>query len=238
MKVILDMHNHTLASGHAYSTLEEIAREASKKGLKYVGITDHAPKMPGAPHIFHIANQKVIPEKIEGVNILKGVEANILDSEGSLDVSNELLENLDIVIASLHEACIEPTNEKEHTEALLNVMDNPNVDILGHIGNPAFPIDKEKVVLKAKETNTLVEINNSSFISSRIGSFDYCKEIAILCRDNKVPIIMNSDSHISFDVGELEKAIEMLQSINMPNELIINYHEDMFLDFLKNRKKG
>ena len=57
MKLLLDMHNHTIASGHAYSTIQEIAAEANKKGLKYVGITDHGPKMPGGPHIFDIGNQ-------------------------------------------------------------------------------------------------------------------------------------------------------------------------------------
>ena len=83
-ELLLDMHNHTIASGHAYSTVQEIASVASMKGLKYVGITDHGPAMPGGPHIFHIGNQRVLPKVIEGVQVLKGVEANILDQEGSI----------------------------------------------------------------------------------------------------------------------------------------------------------
>lgn len=232
MKIILDMHNHTISSGHAYSTVQEIAKEAHNRGLKYVGITDHGPSMPGGPHIYHIGNQKVIPSQINGVNILKGVEANILDIEGKLDVPENLLKDLDIVIASLHEQCIEPTNEKNHTKALINAMKNPNVDILAHTGNPAFPVNKEELVLMAKKTNTLIEINNSSFVSSRLGSCDNCKEIAILCKKHSVPIIINSDSHISFAVGQFKEALEMLASIDMPIDLIINYHEDKFLKFI------
>lgn len=146
MKLLLDVHNHTVSSGHAYSTVQEVALEASKKGLKYVGITDHGPKMPGGPHIFHIGNLKVIPDNIDGVEILKGVEANILNKEGEMDIPERLLKGLDIVIASLHDVCMEPSNVEEHTKALLNAMENEYVDILGHPGNPSFPIDKEKVI--------------------------------------------------------------------------------------------
>lgn len=237
MKLLLDMHNHTIASGHAYSTIQEIAAEASKKGLKYVGITDHGPKMLGGPHIFHIGNQKVIPEKIHGVEILKGVEANILNQEGQLDIPDSLLETLDIVIGALHDACIEPYDLKGNTKALLNVMENKYVDIIAHPGNPAFPIDKEKFVLGAKETKTLVEINNSSFLKSRKGSKENCYEIASLCKKHRAPIIVNSDSHISFDVGRFDKAMELIKTIEMPEDLIINTCVDRFVNHLKCKGK-
>lgn len=237
MEILIDMHNHTIVSGHAYSTIEEIVREASKKGLKYVGITEHGPKMPGGPHIFHIRNQRVIPDEIHGVKILKGVEANILDQEGRLDVPDEILETLDIVIAGLHDACIDPWDIEGNTKALLNVMENNNVDIIAHPGNPKFPIDKEKFVLKAKETKTLVEINNSSFRTSRKGSKGNCREIALLCKEHNVQVIINSDSHISYDVGRVDKAVELLKSINMPEELIINSSVNRFENFLKEKGK-
>ena len=237
MKLVLDMHNHTIASGHAYSTVQEIALEAHKKGLKYVGITDHGPSMPGGPHIFHIGNLKVIPEKIYGVQILKCVEANILNQEGELDVSEKLLKNLDIVIAGLHDACIEPYDLEGNTKALLNAMENKYVDIISHSGNPVFPIDKEKFVLGAKKTKTLVEINNSSLLKSRKGSEENCYEIAMLCKKHRVPIIVNSDSHISFDVGRFDEAIELLQDVEMPEDLIMNTSIDRFVNYLKDKGK-
>lgn len=236
MKILLDMHTHSIASGHAYSTVEEMSQEAKKKGLKYLGITDHGPSMPGAPHIFHIRNQKVIPKTIHGVRILKGVEANILNKDGDLDIDDDILSELDIIVASLHEPCIKATNIDDHTEALINVMNSRRVHILGHIGNPSFPIHKEKIVLEAKKTNTLIEINNSSFISSRPGSYENCKEIALLCKKHRHHIIIDSDSHYADSIGAFKEALDMLEEIDMPNELIINYQEDMFLKFLDSKK--
>ncbi len=238
MKLLLDMHNHTIASGHAYSTVQEIAAIASKKGLKYVGITDHGPAMPGGPHIFHIGNQRILPKVIEGVEILKGVEANILDQEGRLDIPNSMLENLDIVAAGFHDACIEHCDIEGNTKALLNTMKNKNVDIIVHPGNPIFPIDKQEFVLGAKETNTLVEINNSSFLHSRKGSKENCYDIAMLCKKHRVKVIVGSDSHVAFDVGRFDKALELLISIEMPEELIINTCTDRFVDYLKEKGKA
>lgn len=232
MKFVIDTHCHTLASGHAYSTVMEIAREANNKGLEMIAITDHGPAMEGAPNIWHILNQRVIPEVIYGVQILRGVEANIMDYDGKLDIADEHLARLDIVIASLHEACIESGGVDNNTNAIIKTMDNKNVDIIAHPGNPAFPIDYEKIVKKAKETGTLIEINNSSFVSSREGSLDNCIKIAKLCKENEVMITVGSDSHIAFDVGRFDKALEILTSINMPENLITNFSSERLTKYL------
>lgn len=234
MNIKIDMHNHTIASGHAFSTVLEIAAVAKEKGLKYVAITDHGPSMP---KIYYIGNLRSIPEVIYGVNILKGVEANIINEQGELDVADYILENLDIVLAGLHEGPIQALDMERNTNTLLNAMDNKYLDIISHPGNPRFPIDIRKVLLKAKETNTLLEINNSSFLTSRAGSEHTCLELALMCKELRVPIIINSDSHIALDVGNLDEAIKMLQSIDMPEELIVNSTEERFLNFLKLRGK-
>ena len=97
MNLIADMHCHTVASGHAYSTVQEIAREASNKGLEMVAITDHGPSMPGGPHCYHFGNLRALPSEIYGVKILKGVEANIIDYDGNIDLPERYLDILDIV---------------------------------------------------------------------------------------------------------------------------------------------
>ena len=237
MEILIDMHNHTLSSGHAYSTILEIAQEASKKGMKYIAITDHGPSMQGAPNIWHIGNLRVLPKTIYGVEVLVGVEANILNEDGELDVPKGYLENLDIVLAGFHEGPIEPKDMESNTKTILNVMDNKYVDIIVHLGNPRFPIDMEKVVLKAKETNTLLEINNSSLLASRVGSEDNCYEIALLCKKHQVPIIVNSDSHFALDVGNLDMAIKLLKDINMPEQLKVNSSVERFENYMKNKGK-
>ncbi|EOD00427.1 phosphatase [Caldisalinibacter kiritimatiensis] len=237
MKYLIDTHCHTVASGHAYSTILELAKEANNKGLEMIAITDHGPKMPGGPHIYHFGNLKVIPSKICGVEILRGVEANIMDTEGNVDLPEYVLEKLDLVLASLHEGCFDPGNQEHNTKALIKAMENKYVDIIAHPGNPVYPINKEEFVKKAKETNTLIEINNSSFIKSRKGSREHCIEIANLCKKYGVKVIAGSDCHISFDVGRFDKVIEVLNEIDMPAERIMNLSPKEFKEYLKSKGK-
>lgn len=237
MEILIDMHNHTIASGHAYSTLQEVAKEASNKGLKYIGITDHGPAMPGASHIFNINNLRVLPENIYGVEVLKGVEANILNIQGEIDVPESVLLNLDIILAGFHEGPIKPGTMEENTEAILNVINNEYVDILVHLGNPRFPIDMETVALAAKKKNKLIELNNSSFTTSRVGSEDNCYELAKICKEHKVPMILNSDSHFAFHVGRFDEILELVNDLNIPKELIVNSTIERFEDYMRSRGK-
>lgn len=237
MKLEVETHCHTISSGHAYSSVQEIMAEAKNKNIKAVALTDHGPIMPGASDIYHIINQRVIPDTIYGVEVLKGVEANIIDYDGTLDLDDAVLENLDLVIASLHSITIEPGTEEENTRAVLKAMENPNVDIIAHPGNPMFPIDKEALVKKAIETNTLIEINNSSFLSSRKGSCENCIEIAKLCKELGAKIACGSDAHISFDICRTDKTAEILKSVDFPEENIINLKYDRFKKYLSEKGK-
>lgn len=79
MNYLGDFHIHTVASNHAYSTIRDIVSQAKKKGLKYIGITDHGPSMLDGPHYYYFANLGIIPDIIDGVRVLKGIESNIID---------------------------------------------------------------------------------------------------------------------------------------------------------------
>src|SRR5262245_59642052 len=105
MRIIADMHTHTVASGHAYSTVNELALAAARKGLQAIALTDHGPAIPGGPHLYHFGAMRFIPAVIEGVRILTGIEANILDTAGGLDLDDSYLQRLDFVMAGLHEGC-------------------------------------------------------------------------------------------------------------------------------------
>jgi putative hydrolase len=236
MSYVVDVHTHTIVSGHAYTTLLENVLEASNNGIEVLGTTEHGPKMPGAPHLFHFGNLKVIPRELYGVTLINGSEANIVDYGGKLDLPVSIQKRLDIIIASLHDVCIEPGSREENTSALLCAMDNPLVDIIGHSGNPTFPIYEKEVVRKAKEKNVLIEINNSSFMS-RPGSEENCRKIAALCRDYKVNVIIGSDAHTCFHIGKFDHARNMLESIGMPEELIMNNEKNKILIYLKNKGK-
>lgn len=233
MKAILDVHCHTIVSGHAYSTLEENIKGAKKNGVKYLGISDHAPNMPGGPHPFYFQNMHVIPRRVDGVAILRGIEANIIDYNGSIDVDQEILGRLDYVIASLHRPCIEPGTKEENTNAILKVMDEPKVKIIGHLDDSGFPVDYEPIIKKAKERNVLLEINNSSLNtgSYRTGVKDNLKVLLEYCKKYDAKVILGSDSHISYTIGKFDNCKGVLEEVEFPDKLIINYYEDEIVDF-------
>ena len=84
MDYLLDVHTHTIASGHAYNSMMEMAKAGFDKGLKLLGITEHAPMMPGTCHSLYFHNLKVVPRTMCGIEVMLGVELNILDYDSIL----------------------------------------------------------------------------------------------------------------------------------------------------------
>jgi len=235
-KIVVDTHTHTISSGHAYSTVQEIAEAAPGKGIKMFAITDHGPSMTGAPTLFHFGSLWVIPSEINGVRILRGAEVNILNYEGKTDIPNDILKRLDFVIASFHDVCITPSTIEEHTNAAISILKNPYIDAIAHSGNPLFQIDIDKVVRTAKEYNKCLEINNSSFVC-RKGSEKNCYEIARKCKEHGVRMICGSDAHVSFSVGNFDNVYKLFESEEIPEELVLNASVEKFEQYLISKKK-
>jgi putative hydrolase len=236
MKFVADLHTHTVSSGHAYSTVLEIARAAQEKGLAMVAITDHGPTMPGAPHAYHFGNLTAIPSKIYGVEILRGAEVNVLDREGGIDLPVSRLKNLDIVLAGLHTYCFPAGSVEENSHGMIAAMRNPWVDIIVHPGNPEFTIDPEKIVKAAVEEGIVIEVNNSSLTTCRVGSMSYCKDIAAYVKKYGALVSVGSDSHIALTVGELTAAKELILSAGIPEEQVINTSVDRVRAYLEQRR--
>lgn len=232
MKLEVDLHTHTVASGHAYSTVKEMAAAAREKGLKMIAITDHGPCMPGAPQLDYFLNTLVCPQEINGVRVLRGVEANILDAEGQLDLPNEVLECLDIVLAGLHaSAGYCGSTKEENTQALIAAISNPYVNIITHPGNPQFPIDFETVVLAAREYGKALELNNSSFLV-RPQSTEPCLSIARLAKKHGVTVAVDSDAHICYGVGECAAALEIARQAGLEETQLLNNSAERVREFL------
>ena len=232
LKYVLDVHTHSIVSGHAYSTLFENINEAAKKGIKALGTSEHGPNMPGGPHMFYFYNMDTLPRVINGVTILRGCEANIINHKGEIDITDKVLPTLDYIIGSLHDVCIKPGSRDENTEAYIKAMESRKIDIIGHPGNPSFPIWEEELVKKAKEMDIIIEINNGSF-NSREGSEVTCSKIAALCNKYKAKIILGSDAHICYNVGEFSLAEKILVKEKVSEELIMNLDEKRFFGYLK-----
>jgi len=236
IRIVADLHVHTIASGHAYSTVSEIVDAASRKGLEAVALTDHGPAMPGGPHRYHFGNLYILPEKEKNVEILRGVEANIIDRDGTVDLPEYYLGLLDIVWAGLHIPCLPPASRSSNTEALLNALENPYVDGIVHPGNPDFPIDEKALVLAAVDKGKLLEINNSSFTVRR-GSRTGCQEIARLACRYGALVALNSDAHIARDVGKNEESLNLALGSGIEPRQIVNSDLKHLREFLKKRGK-
>jgi putative hydrolase len=233
MKIIADMHTHTVASGHAYSTVNEMAQEASRKGLQAFALTDHGPALPGGPHLYHFGAMRFIPPWISGVRVLLGVEANIIDLDGSLDMPDSYLAKLDFVMAAFHEDCgFNDQGIDRNTDAVLRAMSHPRVKAIAHSGNPAFPVHLEKLVQCALQTGTALEINNSSFAMSRKGSRPRCEQLATLIARSGAKVVVGSDAHIAQGVGEFDNAVEVLLKAGIRSEQVVNSSYKSLMAFL------
>ena len=239
MRDVLDIHTHTIVSGHAYNTMMEMAKAAADMGLEMLGITDHAPEMPGSAHLFHFANLKVVPRTLYGIPVLLGSEVNLCGYDGSLDLPEKVLRQMDVVIVSMHLPCLKPGTKEENTAAYLNAMKNPYVNIIGHPDDGRYPVDYKELVLAAGEHHKLLEVNNHSMDpgGARLGARENDMEMLRYCMEYKVPVLMSSDAHCMWDIRNHGNVISLLEEMNFPEELVVNRSTDVFSEYL-NRKEG
>ena len=236
MNLTVDTHTHTYASGHAYSTLLENAQHAKANGLEILCTTDHASSMPGAPHYWFFTNQRILPRFLHDVAIIRGVEANIINLDGDIDIPLSVDEHLDWVIASFHEPVFPPQNKQAHTQALINIIKSGRVDALGHLGNPNFDFDFNAVLQCAKTHHVAIEINNTTLKgNSRIGSIERCYEIAKIGQEIGVAFTTGSDAHFCHDVGKLPLVSQLLDELSIPSSQVITHSAQQFLRFLQLR---
>ncbi len=232
----VDAHTHTNCSDHAFGTIWENMRVASEKGLELVCMTNHTAPMPDSPYKWHFTTMHELPDSIEGVRLLKGCESNVLNIKGEISPDTEYLKRAQVVVASIHQPCYEDRTLKDHTDAWLGVIQNPYVDIIGHSGDPRCPYDIDKVIRAAKDAGKCIEINNHSY-SVRPKSAENCRKIALKCKEVGCGIVVSSDAHAPWDVGNFDEALKMLQEIDFPEELIMNTNADKFIGFLRSSGK-
>lgn len=221
-----DLHTHTVLSGHSFSTVIENATEAAKKGIAILGITDHGPAIRGAADEIYFHAVKHVPKSIGKVQILFGVEANIIDIEGRLDISDNVLEKLGIVIAGLHiEAGYRDIGRAENTKAVIAAIKNPLVDIISHPYCCDYNLDIEKIAEAASEHKKLLEIN-SSYFYKKINDFDKTLDrisrMVKVIKQYKWKVAVNSDAHIALSVGRFDELIRYFSKIGLEEKDIIN----------------
>ncbi len=240
MDLILDTHTHTLASGHAYNTINEMAKSAADKGLKLLAITDHAPAMPGSCSYMYFLNRRALRREKYGIKLLFGTELNIINTDGALDLEDYILKKLDICIASIHPPCYKEATAEQNLNAYIKAMENPYVDIIGHPDDGRFPVDMEKLVIAAKENHVLLEINNASLNPEGFRKNTEVNDLEInrnsikpLSCEYQQPVVIGSDAHVEEEVGNFGRARNIIAKAEFPEELVINTSIEKLYEYLR-----
>lgn len=220
MKIVADLHTHTVASTHAYSTILENSVCAKEQGLTALAMTDHAPTMLDAPHVWHFDAMVLLPRYLNDVMIIRGAEANCIDINGTIDLSPYTLSKLEWIVGSLHGPCITPGTVEENTQTYINLAKNPAVDVIGHATTAEYKWDFEEGLRAIRDTGTFMELNENSINGQY--AYEHAKKMLDICRRYEIGICIDTDSHFCQKIGKIPNSTRLLEEISFPSELVVN----------------
>ncbi len=230
----IDLHLHTVASGHAQATILEYIEQAKKLHMDVIGISDHGPNNTETLTTdVYFRTLDRIPNVVDGVRVLKGIEANIINENGEIDISDKLIERLDYVMAGFHENAGYIDQGKEgNTKALIELIRSGKVDIITHpFHTKSYNVDMEKISEEACKNNVLLEVNLSYTKGRKLQPYTIpnLKIIIDVVRKNSKRVILGSDAHNIWELGDDSSLASLKEEIGLTDEMIINnYPEEMF----------
>lgn len=235
-QVKFDLHTHSIASGHGtLDSISTMAGKAAGKGLSILGISDHGPGTVNSGSVSYFQGLVVAPKIRYHIRILYGVELNILNENGMVDLDDSILKKLDYAIVSMHTSNFKPGTCLQNTMAYKNAIQHPNVRIIGHCDDKRYEVDYEDLFYAAVQNKVVFEINNASLKenSYRPDAAKYDYEILRLCKKHNYPVVLSSDSHGADEIGDFTEALKMIDTSVFPKELILNYNIQRFKEFIK-----
>lgn len=229
----IDLHIHTTCSGHAYGTFYDIVREAMRKEMTMIGISDHGPSLDGTSGKIHFHMGKRKP-KFENLRVLWGCEANIIDEQGNLDIDEEIQNKLDYIIVGLHTSTsYEDLGKKRNTDALKRALANPKVKFFAHPTHQGFDVDYEELVRFGIMHNVIPELN-LSYLRYKADGYNFVKfqNLIKIVKEMGFKLILNSDAHFIHEVGDDSILEKHWKKLGLTKDLIINNNSEELCDFL------
>ena len=244
MRLLGDYHTHTLYSRHNHGkgTVLENAQIARQKGLYEIAITDH-----GFKHSRYGLKQKNIDflradikkaKKETGINILYGIEANLIGADGTIDLPRDLESQMDIVLMGYHKMAYSKSIQdwwklhilnsasqylhfskkriQQNTDAYLRALDKNNIDVITHLGY-GVPVDPVQIASLAKQTNTYIELNGKRMFFTP----EEMERLIMI----KTKFLINSDAHTPTRVGECNLPLNFVIKHEIPKEAIYNLNQ-------------
>lgn len=230
---VLDVHTHTIVSGHAYGTIREMTQAAAEKGLQLLGFAEHGPGIAGTCDPIYFAALEHAPRKLYGVELLYGCEINVLEG-GKLSLPERYMDMIDYGVVGIHQNCYVNQGREVNTDNLISCMKHPKVFLVSHPDDDHTPLDYERLVPAAREYHVALEVNSSSFRKpdKRLNCVQNYETMLALCIRYAVPIVVDSDAHDPLEVGELDLARELLERVDFPEKLILNVETARFKKFI------
>jgi DNA polymerase (family 10) len=217
-----DVHMHTVETD-GRNTIEEMAEAAHAHGYQYMAITDHSKNLAFANGlddkraVEHI--QRIRAANVEGIRIFAGVEVDIL-ADGTLDLSDSVLEQMDLVIASVHSHFTQSSNEM--TDRLLKAVENPNTSFLGHptgrmlLRRDAYQFDIDAILKAAAQHRVAMELN------AYPDRLDLCDRHLRLAKQYAVKIVINTDAHHTSHLDKIRYGILQARRAWLTKEDVLN----------------
>jgi putative hydrolase len=229
-----DLHVHSIRSHCGTMTYGEIVGRARALGIRSVAITDHALAFNANRFQFHILVKR-FPDVVEGVRVYKGIELNVLDADGAVDVPVELLPFFDFVSLGLHpvDGCFQGEDAAANTAALLAALErNPWVDAVVHPTQRSHPLRFSRLLPTMARLGVAFEVNDSSH---RYGKADPSRTAEVLGRAvlAGVPLLTNSDAHVFHEVGADEAIRDVFQRADLDPTIALNADADALEAFLE-----
>lgn len=233
-----DVHMHTVETD-GRNTIEEMAEAARERGYEYMAITDHSKNLAFANGLTderalaHIEKIRAVGKKMKGIRIFAGIEVDIL-TDGTLDLSDSVLEQMDIVIASVHSQFSQDRDTM--TARLLKAVENPNVSMIGHptgrllLRRDAYQFDLDAVLRAAAKNKVAMELNS---YPDRLDLSDVHLRMA---KQHGVKIVINTDSHHTSHMEKIRYGITQARRAWLTKEDVLNTLPPQ--EFAKTMKHG
>ncbi len=231
--ISVDLHSHTLFSQCGIHTHLEMLTAARERGMAGLAITDHGPEL-GGRHPSPVYERMHQP--VPGIRYIKGIEANIIAEDGTVDVPKWMLPHLDIVLLGLHVKFDRRRGSPDWTEAMINAMRrNPWVDLVTHPVDENFPLDLEQVAREAKTHGIALELNNSKILYRRTPVTPVRRFLEI-CRDTGCRVAVCSDAHTVDEIGGDESVRPLLEASGIPESQVVNATAGTAFGFIAARR--
>lgn len=232
----IDLHIHTILSGDSHNTISEYIIQAKKLKMKVIGISDHGPGIYHVRSHNHFNTIIRIPDKVDGIRILKGIEANIINKKGELDLPDQILSKLDYNLAAIHRGTKYISKDaKTNTIAYVNAIKSGKVKMISHPFHTEFETFIEPIAVAACENNVLLEVD-VAYIKPRKRTkenFEKLKKMISIVKKYKKKVIVNTDSHNVWELADDSVLTTKLKKeIGLTDDMIINNYPKELEKFL------